>query len=132
MSYAAAAALQSAVYARLTGYLPLAGVTVVDAVAPGSGGGKFILLGPETASDKGDKGHRGAEHQFQVSVISDDTGFLTAKVIAAHVSDALLGSSLSLTAGSLVGLSFYRAIARRLNQGEQRRIDLVFRARIDF
>jgi len=132
MSYAAAAALQSAVYARLTGYSALAGVTVVDAVAPGSGGGKFILLGPETASDKGDKGHSGAEHQFQVSVISDDTGFLSAKVIAAHVSDALLGSGLGLAAGTLVDLSFIRAIARRLNQGEQRRIDLVFRARIDF
>ena len=132
MSYAAAAALQSAVYARLTGYSALAGVTVVDAVAPGSGGGKFILLGPETASDKGDKGHRGAEHQFQVSVISDETGFLTAKVIAAHVSDALIGAALSLSAGVLVDLSFIRAIARRLNQGEQRRIDLVFRARIDF
>lgn len=132
MSYAAAAALQSAVYARLTGDPALAGVTVVDAVAPGSGGGKFILLGPETASDKGDKGHGGAEHQFQVSVISDDTGFLSAKVIAAHVSNALLGSSLGLAVGILVNLSFVRAIARRLNQGEQRRIDLVFRARIDF
>jgi len=132
MSYAAAAALQSAVYARLTGYGPLAGVTVVDAVAPGSGKGKFIMLGPETASDKGDKGHAGTEHQFQVSVISDETGFLSAKVIAGRVSDALVGTTLSLAAGRLVDLSFVRAIARRLNEGDQRRIDLVFRARIDF
>jgi hypothetical protein len=132
MSYAAAAALQSAVYARLTGYAPLAGVTVVDAVAPGSGAGKFILLGPETASDKGGKGYAGAEHQFQVSVISDETGFLSAKVIAGRVSDALVGGTLSLAAGRLVDLSFVRAIARRLNEGDQRRIDLVFRARIDF
>ena len=132
MSYAAAAALQSAVYARLTEYSALSGVTVVDAVAPGTGKGKFILLGPETASDKGDKGHAGADHQFQVSVISDETGFLSAKVIAAHICDALVGASLGLSSGSLVDLSFIRAIARRLKEGESRRIDLVFRARVDF
>ena len=132
MSYAAAAALQSAVFARLTGYSALAGVTVVDAVAPGAGKGKFILLGPETASDKGDKGHAGAEHQFQVSVISDETGFLSAKVIAARVSDALIGASLTMSVGSVVEVSFIRAIARRLKEGEHRRIDMVFRARIDF
>ena len=91
MSYAAAAALQTAVYARLTGWPALAGVTVVDAVAPGSGTGKFILLGPETAADQSDKSGPGAEHRFQVSVISDDTGFLSAKVIAGQVSEALVG-----------------------------------------
>lgn len=132
MSYAASAALQSAVYARLVGYPALAGVTVADAVAPGTGTGMFILLGPETASDKGDKGHAGAEHQFQVSVISDDTGFLGAKVIAAHVSDALVGASLTLSAGTVVDLSFVRATARRLKEGDSRRIDMVFRARVDF
>jgi hypothetical protein len=132
MSYAAAAALQSAVFARLTGFPALAGVSVVDAVAPGTGKGKFILLGPETANDKGDKSGAGAEHLFQVSVISDETGFLSAKVIAGHVSDALLGVSLTLTTGRLVNLGFVRAIARRLNEGGHRRIDLIFRARVDF
>ena len=132
MSYAAAAALQSAVYARLTGFAALAGVTVVDAVAPGSGKGRFILLGPETANDRSDKTGAGAEHQFQVSIISDDTGFLSAKVIAGHVSVALVGASLSLTAGRLVSLIFVRAVARRLKEGEHRRIDLIFRARVDF
>lgn len=132
MSYAAAAALQSAVFTRLSGYPALAGVTVVDAVAPGAGTGQYILLGPETASDKGDKGHGGAEHQFQVSVISDATGFLSAKVIAAQVSEALVGANLTLSAGSVVDLTFVRATARRLKEGEHRRIDMVFRARVDF
>ena len=132
MSYAAASALQSAVYARLTGFPALAGVTVVDAVAPGNGRGKFILLGPETASDRSDKTGAGAEHQFQVSVISDETGFLSAKVIAGHASDALVGAGLSLTSGMLVSLFFVRAVARRLKEGEHRRIDLTFRARVDF
>ena len=132
MSYAAAAALQSAVFARLSGFAALAGVTIVDAVAPGTGTGKFVLLGPETASDQSDKTSGGAEHLFQVSVISDDTGFLSAKVIAGTVSDALVGASLTLTTGRLVDLSFVRAIARRLKEGENRRIDLTFRARVDF
>jgi Protein of unknown function (DUF3168) len=132
MSYAAASALQQAVFGRLTGFSALAGVTVVDAVAPGAGKGKFILLGPETANDRSDKSGPGAEHLFQVSVISDDTGFLSAKVIAGQVSNALVGANLSLTTGHLVSLTFQRAIARRLREGEHRRIDLIFRARVDF
>jgi Protein of unknown function (DUF3168) len=132
MSYAAAAALQTAVYGRLTGFPALAGVTVVDAVAPGAGTGQFILLGPEATNDRSDKSGAGAEHQFQVSVISDDTGFLSAKVIAGHVSDALIGAGLTLTTGKLVSLYFVRAIARRLKEGEHRRIDMTFRARVDF
>jgi hypothetical protein len=132
MSYAAAAALQSAVFARLTGFAPLTGVSVVDAVAPGSGTGTFILLGREVASDQSDKSGAGAEHAFQVSVISDDTGFLNAKVIAGHVSDALVDAPMSLSVGQLVGLSFVRATARRLKEGDNRRIDMVFRARIAF
>ena len=132
MSYKAAAALQSAVFLRLTTFAGLAGVSVVDAVVPGTGTGSFVLLGPETASDQSDKSGPGAEHVFQVSVISDDTGFLTAKRIAAQVSDALVGAALSLTTGHLVGLTFVRAIARRLKEGESRRIDMIFRARVDF
>ena len=132
MSYAAASALQTAVYGRLTTYPALAGVTVVDAVAPGSGKGKFILLGPETANDRSDKSGAGAEHLFQVSVISDDTGFLSAKAIAGHVSSALSGAGLTLATGILVSLNFQRAVARRLREGEHRRIDLTFRARVDF
>jgi hypothetical protein len=132
MSYSAAAALQTAVFARLTGFPALAGVAVVDAVLPGTGTGKFVLLGPESATDKSDKSGAGVEHQFQVSVISDDAGFLTAKVIAGYVSDALVGANLPLSTGLLVDLSFVRAVARRLKEGENRRIDLIFRARVDF
>ena len=132
MSYRAAAALQTAVFQRLIGYAGLAGVSVVDALPPGTGTGSFVLLGPETASDQSDKTGPGAVHVFQVSVISDATGFLAAKAIAAAVSDALVGAALTLTTGRLVGLFFVRAIARRLKEGENRRIDLIFRARVDF
>jgi hypothetical protein len=132
MSYQAAAALQSAVYARLAGWGGLTGVTIVDEVPAGGGKGTFVLLGPETATDKGDATSPGTEHQFQVSVISDAKGFLAAKAAAAAVSAALINAPLTLTAGILVGLQFQRAVARRLEQGDSRRIDMTFRARVDF
>jgi Protein of unknown function (DUF3168) len=131
MTYAAASALQSAVFARLTGFPALAGVSVVDALAPGSGTGTYILLGPETASDRSDRTGPGAEHVFLVSVLSDDTGFLAAKTIAGHVSEALAEADLTLTTGQLVYLHFQRAQARRLREGSSRRIDLTFRARVE-
>lgn len=131
MSYAASVALQSAVYQRLTGWAALSGVSVVDAVPPGSGTGTFILLGPEVVVDQSDNSGPGAEHQFTVSVISDATGFIAAKTAAGEVSEALVGASLTLTTGTLVSLSFLRAQAKRLNTGDSRRIDLTFRARIE-
>ncbi len=131
MSYHAAAALQSAVYARLTGWAGLAGVSIVDAIPSGSSLGTFVLIGPEQVLDQSDKTGDGAEHRFDVSVISDDAGFLQAKVIAAEISQALVGASLTLSVGALVSINFLRANARRLQQGATRRIDLSFRARIE-
>jgi hypothetical protein len=80
--------------------------------------------------DASDKSGAGAEHQLSVSVISDGTGFLTAKTISVAVSDRLAGADLVLTRGALVSLLFLRASARRIDEGEVRRIDLVFRARV--
>jgi Protein of unknown function (DUF3168) len=132
MSYGAAAALQSAIFARLSGWAGLTGVSIVDEVPTGGGRGTFVLMGPEVALDRGDGTAGGAEHQLQISVISDAKGFLAAKTAAAAVSAALVGAPLTLTAGTLVSLGFVRANARRLEQGDSRRIDMTFRARIDF
>lgn len=130
MSYAASAALQAAIYQALTTAPALAGVAVYDAVPP-SPAGTFVLVGPEEVRDASDKTGAGAEHQVAVSVISDGTGFLAAKTIAAAISDLLVGASLALSRGSLVSLLFLRASARRIDEGEVRRIDQVFRARIE-
>ncbi|WP_225026572.1 DUF3168 domain-containing protein [Xinfangfangia pollutisoli] len=130
MSYAASAALQAAIYQALTTAPALAGVAVYDAVPP-SPAGTFVLVGPEEVRDASDKTGAGAEHQIAVSVISDGTGFLAAKTIAAAISDLLVGASLALSRGSLVSLLFLRASARRIDEGEVRRIDQVFRARIE-
>jgi hypothetical protein len=131
MSYGAAAALQVALYARLAGFPALAGVPVLDAVQPGQGPGTFVLIGPEEVRDASDKSGAGADHRITVSVISDAGGFLTAKTVAGHVSDALAGFRPLLTRGTIVHLLFDRASAERIDEGAIRRIDLVFRARID-
>lgn len=130
MSYGAAAALQTAVYQRLSGTPSLAGVAIYDAVPP-SPAGTFVLVGPEEVRDASDKTGAGAEHLVAVSVISDGTGFLTTKTIAANISDALVGANLVLARGQLVSLLFLRASARRIDEGEVRRIDMTFRARIE-
>ncbi|MDT8856316.1 DUF3168 domain-containing protein [Paracoccaceae bacterium Fryx2] len=128
MSYGVAAALQAAVYQRLTGVLA---VPVHDAVPGGAGAGTFVLIGPEEARDLSDKTGPGAEHRFVISVISDAEGFLAAKGIAVAVSDALVDAGLVLARGRLVGLTFVRATARRLDAGSARRIDMTFRARVE-
>ena len=129
MSYGAAPALQQAVFQRLTTWPALAGVATYDAVPPNATG-TFVLIGPEEARDQSDKSGAGAEHQMVISVITDVTGFLSIKTNAAAISDALIGAPLILSRGQLVSLYFVRASARRIEEGETRRIDLTFRARI--
>jgi len=129
MSYGAAPALQQAVFQRLTGFPALAAVAIYDAVPP-SATGTFVLIGPEEARDQSDKSGAGAEHQLVISVITDATGFLSIKTTASDISDALIDAPLMLARGTLVNLMFLRASARRIEEGEIRRIDLTFRARV--
>jgi hypothetical protein len=131
MSYAAAAALQAAIFGALSAAPALSGVSIVDAMPPGTTPGTFILIGPEVAVDQSDSTGAGAEHRFTISVISDAAGFLTAKTLAAAASAALLGGGLSLATGTLVSIRFQRAVARRLDEGTARRIDMTFRARVE-
>lgn len=130
MSYAAAAALQAAVFQHLATAPALAGVAIYDAVPPDPAS-PFVLVGAEEARDASDKTGAGADHRLSVAVIGDGTGFLAVKTIAAAISDRLAGAALVLSRGRLVGLSFDRAQARRIDEGEVRRIDLTFRARVE-
>lgn len=131
MSYQIAAALQSALYQHLAGFPALAGVSVYDAIPGGAGTGTYVLIGPETAFDRSDQSGGGAEHQLVISVISDATGFQDAKTVAANVSASLEDAALTLSAGRLVSIFFHKAVARRLEEGEARRIDMTFRARVE-
>ncbi len=131
MSYGAAAALQAGIFALLSADDRLAGAAIVDALPAGGGSGTFILIGPEEALDASDKSGGGAEHRFTVSVISDAAGFLEAKTAAAVVSDSLVDAKPTLSRGRVVGIRFMKAVAKRLDDGGVRRIDLTFRARIE-
>lgn len=131
MSYGAAPALQTAVFQRLSGWAPLAGVAIYDAVPPNVTG-TFVLIGPEEAREASDKTGAGAEHRLVISVISDGAGFLQAKQAAVAVAEALEGVPPALPVGRVVSLQFVKAVARRLDDGAARRIDLTFRVRIEF
>ncbi|MHC0053108.1 DUF3168 domain-containing protein [Actibacterium sp. D379-3] len=134
MSYGAAAALQAAVYQRLVADAALAAIVggaIYDAVPPGDLPATYVSIGPEDARDRSDKTGAGALHIFTISVVSNIAGFAQAKAVAAAVSDALNDAPLVLSRGTLVGLSFDRARARRVRNGDVRRIDLTFRARVD-
>ncbi len=134
MSYGVAAALQAAVYQRLTtdtAVTNLVGSNIYDDVPPGTLPDTYVSLGLEDVRDRSDKSGRGAVHFLTISVVSDAAGFQTAKTIAAAINDALLGGTLSLTRGSLVYLNFERARARRISPSDTRRIDLRFRARVE-
>lgn len=131
MSYAAAAALQAGLYAVLSTDPRLAGVSVVDALPKGGSSGTFVLIGPEDARDASDQTGPGAEHRVQISVISSATGFLEAKTAAALISDILVDATPAIARGRVVGISFQKAMAKRLDEGDVRRIDLTFRARIE-
>lgn len=135
MSYGAAAALQAAVFQRLTASAALnelIGGAIYDAVPSGTPGGTWVAIGPEDVKDAADQSAGGAIHDFSVSVVTDQPGFQTAKAVAATISDSLVDAPLLLARGRLVGLWFLRAKARRVEAGEARRIELTFRARIDF
>ena len=131
MSYGAAAALQTAVYGVLSSAPELAGALVLDATPPLGGAGTFVLIGPEEVLDQSDKSGDGAEHRIVVSVISDASGSLAAKTLAGAVTDSLVGATPVLSIGRVVGIRFVKAVAKRLADGDVRRIDLTFRVRIE-
>lgn len=133
MSYAMAAALQSAVFQRLSAdavVTALVGARIHDAVPKGSLPDLYVALGPEKVVDASDKTGLGAWHDFVVSVISEDAGFQTAKEVSAAICDALIDAELPLSRGRLVALFFRRARAQHEKAG-RRRIDLTFRARVE-
>lgn len=134
MSYAMAAALQAAIWQHLSadaGLGTLVGGAVYDAAPQGAVPDLYVVLGPEDVRERGDATAAGAEHRVTVSVVSAGAGFLAAKQAAGAVSDALESAVPVLTRGRLVSLAFLRARARRSRDGQHRRIDLTFRARVD-
>lgn len=135
MSYAVAAALQEAIYVRISTdetIRDLVGPAIYDAIPPGTPPGTFILVGPEEVIDRSDSTSSGAEHRLQISVISSAAGFHRAKEVAAAISDRMLAEPYpSLARGAVIGLWFQKAAAARMRQGGARRIDLTFRVLVE-
>jgi hypothetical protein len=134
MSYGSAAALQAAVYGRLTSDAALAGLvgpSIYDAVPAGALPETYVSLGAEETRSRGDASGALADHDFVVTVVSSAAGFATAKATAAAAAAALQGAGLTLASGRLMDLRFLSARARRVRDGDVRRIELRFRARID-
>jgi Protein of unknown function (DUF3168) len=133
MSYGIGAALQAAVYQHLaadTALATLIGTNLFDALPAGPAPALYVSIGPEDVKDRSDQTGVGAEHVFTVSVVSEASGFQTAKSVAAAISDRLHNATLTLSRGFLTGLWFVSAAARRVEDGGTRRIDLKFRARV--
>ncbi|WP_066710748.1 DUF3168 domain-containing protein [Celeribacter ethanolicus] len=134
MSYGVAAALQTAVFQALAADATLDGLVggaIYDAAPAGTIPALYVSLGPEDVTDASDKTGHGARHEFTVSVVSDSAGFLASKQVAARLSDILVDADLTLSRGTLVGLWFVSAKARRVQDSDVRRIDLKFRARVE-
>lgn len=132
MSYGVGAALQAAVFQRLSNdaaLTALVGTAVYDETPSGTPPSTYVSLGPEEVRDRSDASGAGANHYFTVSVITDDAGFQAAKSVAAAVSDALAGTPPAASRGTVIFIRFDRASAKR-TQG-QRRIDLRFHARVE-
>ena len=134
MSYGISAALQAGVYQSLAAdgeLASLVGAAIHDQMPSGPVSGTYVSLGPEDVRDLSDQTHRGAEHRFSVSVVSDEAGFQTAKAVAGRIADVLVDAEPVLTRGRVVSLSFLSARARRVRAGQTRRIDLSFRAIVE-
>lgn len=134
MTLGHSAALHRAIYAILaknTAISALIGGHIYDALPAGPLPEVFISLGAEVMTDRSDKTGGGSEHEFVISVITTQPGFLRAKDVAAAIGRALLEDAPAFGDLAVVYLQFTRADARRDTDTQTRRIDLRFRARID-
>lgn len=134
MSYATAPALQTALYQLISADAELQTLlagAIYDAIPPATPPATYLLIGAEEAVDASDKSGRGAEHRLRLSVVTNATGFLAAKQVAARLCDLLADATPPLARGRVVAIWFDRAEARKLEGDQTRRIDLRFRARIE-
>jgi len=134
MSYVMAPALQVAIFQHLSADSALSlllGGALYDAIPPATPPATYALIGVEEVFDRSDKTGNGAEHRLTISVVTNASGFLAAKQVAARICDLLEAPALHLSRGRLVGMWFDRAEARKIEGDQTRRIDLRFRARVE-
>lgn len=126
--------LQRGVFEILSQDLNLSGIVgseIYDGRPTGELPDLFVSIGPELVLDRSDKTTRGAEHRFEVAVVTARDGFADAKAAAAAVTDALENAQPVLTRGRVISMSFQRARARRVRAGGTRVIEMTFRAIVE-
>lgn len=134
MNFLNSANLQSAIFERLSedsDVTALVGEHIYDAMPSGVSPDLFISLGAETMIDRSDGTGGGSEHDITLSIVTEKTGFLQAKQVAHAVGKALLAGPPKLSEGRIVYLNFLRATAQRDTDSHTRRIDMIFRLRVD-
>ncbi|WP_373353219.1 DUF3168 domain-containing protein [Pseudoroseicyclus sp. CXY001] len=132
MSYVMAAELQAALYGLLSADAGVSALAEVhDALPPGDEPELYALIGPEQVRDRSDQTGTGAEHELTISILARQPGFGGAKALAAAICDAIGGTPPALARGRIVYLTFHKARAARVETDDRRRIDLIFRARLE-
>ena len=134
MTYALSGPLQTAIFSVLAGKTDLTnfvGDSIFDHAPSGQIPGTYLSIGEESVKDASDLTCPGAIHEFVVTVVSDEPGFSTAKIVAGHVSEALANSNPPMSRGRIVSINFMRARAQRTRADARRRIDLRFRIRTE-
>lgn len=134
MSYVMAGALQEAVFGALSGdgaVAALVGGAIHDQLPPGEPPALYVLIGPEVVRDRSSKTSTGAVHDITLSVVARAAGFASLKALATAICDALAAAPPALSRGRIVYLTFTRARALRIESEDRRRIDLIFRARLE-
>ncbi|MCB1366823.1 MAG: DUF3168 domain-containing protein [Rhodobacteraceae bacterium] len=134
MSYAVTQALQAALFdlvANDPGVQGLIGAGVFDAPPSGVVPETYLVIGEEDVRVQTDTSGAVMQHDLHINIFSGAAGFARAKAVAVAVSDALQDAAPVLTRGRLVGLEFRRARARRGSRAGSRRIELIYRARVE-
>ena len=135
MTYALAWPLQQAVHARLAadpGVAAMLGDRIHDAAPETRRLSQiYAVIGDEAVEDWSTATDRGAEHVIRLAVHAPRAGFATAKQAAAAISDALIGTPLTLARGHVVCIGFVDAETARSEDDALRSIVLRFRVLIE-
>jgi len=134
MSFGASADLQRVIYDLLSATGSgdaLEGIPVVDRFEAGTLPPVYVAIGPERMRDRSTKTSRSAEHRLSITVHSALGGFARIKEIAAAIAERLEGQRPALASGTLCSLRLISVAPARGGSGEERRVEMNFRAFVD-
>lgn len=93
--------------------------------------GLYLTMGDEEAQDWSTGSEEGCLHVVTLNVHAPRRGFSEAKQAAGALSDAVMGSTLSLSRGRVINIRFVDARTKREEKNALRRIELRFRITLE-